>query len=363
MLEIVDTYLLLPAVLITASDAPIRSMAWHPGGQRLAVASEDGSVKIIEPRQGSELLTLRIESGACSLVAWSPDGERLAVSNDAGVVRVWDASRGFEFAKGGQRWDELAWNLYDQSELADDELQRDYLQRTLEVAPKELDYRFLRGNAYARLGQFEESAREFAATVPEQMNEGLWMARWQALALLGARDLDAYRALYASMMSAVHDSEVWSKRLFVAWLGTLDTNTTKEFDADVQAWLEELARLYQQQENNEPGLDEVLDYNGHLIYAALLYRRGEYARAERFLNKLVASLGESAAAEGQRVQVCAHYFLAMARHQMGHEVQARRLLAKADRLSDSLARLNPKWHWQVEVATLQREATDMIDLE
>ena len=106
------------AVLCLAHDAPIRALAWSPNGQRLATAAADGTVKVIEPRQGNELLTLYVGGDGCRLVSWSPNGKQLAAVNNAGVIRTWDATRGHEFAKGGNRRAELAWAYYNQAAKA-----------------------------------------------------------------------------------------------------------------------------------------------------------------------------------------------------------------------------------------------------
>ena len=272
---------------------------------------------------------------------------------------MWDASRGDEFAERGSRRCELAWDYYEQSQQADGDSQRDYLRRALDLAPSSPEYHLLRGDAFARLGEYDNAAREFAAATAEPVDNGLWMARRQALALLGARDLDAYRKIYASMLEAVHDSEVWSKRLYVAWLGTLVPSTTNEFESDVQGWLNELAEFTQQEEALEQTI--LQDYD-RLVFAAMLYRKEDFVEAERVLTTLVESLGEAATSEGERVRVCAYFFLAMTRQQMGHQFQARRLLAEADRREQQFEERQAPWYWKVEFDTLRREAKKLTDL-
>ncbi len=343
-------------VLCKAHDVPIRALAWSPNGLRLATAAASGTVKVMEPRQGNELLTLHVEGDSCGLVSWSPDGKKLAAVNDAGVIQIWDATRGYEFAEGGNRRAELAWVYYDQATEKTAELQPSYLRRALDLAPKALDYRYLRGHALARLGEFDAAAREFSAAVPGQLKQGLWMARWRAYALLGARDMATYRELQAALMDGVRDSEVWSKQLAVAWLGALIPGANDEFNA----YVKELTALKlgkpTKLNDDRDGLYDV----DMLRLGTMQYRLGRYAEAYETLAGLVANPDPSADTKGQYILTCTHYFLAMARNQLGHQFQASRQLVEANRCAERLAGVTEKWHWQVEFATLEREATALL---
>jgi WD40 repeat protein len=70
------------------------SVSFSPGGQRLASASEDGTVKVWDADKGQELLTLQGHTNWVSSVAFSPDGRRLASASSE--VKVWDAATGQE---------------------------------------------------------------------------------------------------------------------------------------------------------------------------------------------------------------------------------------------------------------------------
>ncbi|MEM7160739.1 MAG: TIR domain-containing protein, partial [Myxococcota bacterium] len=54
------------------------SVAWAPDGQRLASASDDGSIRVWSADDGALLATLEGHSGSVLSVAWAPDGQRLA---------------------------------------------------------------------------------------------------------------------------------------------------------------------------------------------------------------------------------------------------------------------------------------------
>ncbi|MBK8979450.1 MAG: serine/threonine protein kinase [Planctomycetes bacterium] len=68
----------------------VRALAWHPSGERLASAGNDDVVRLWDPRSGLEALTLRHDDDVFAL-AWRPDGLALASASSDGVVRIWDA--------------------------------------------------------------------------------------------------------------------------------------------------------------------------------------------------------------------------------------------------------------------------------
>ena len=80
----------------------IVDMAWSPDGQRLASASQDGTLRLWTVGQAQSVLTLKDADGATPLsVAWSPDSARLACGTYDGVTLTFDATTGALL----QRWD------------------------------------------------------------------------------------------------------------------------------------------------------------------------------------------------------------------------------------------------------------------
>ena len=69
-------------------------MAYFPDGERLASASEDGTVKVFSTVSGEVLLELPGHEGGATCVTVSPDGKTLASGGKDGAVKVWDAKTG-----------------------------------------------------------------------------------------------------------------------------------------------------------------------------------------------------------------------------------------------------------------------------
>ncbi len=59
----------------------VRSIAWSPSGQHLAVTITEGAVSVLELSTGKASLTLGLENPINYVVRWSPDGAKLLVGN------------------------------------------------------------------------------------------------------------------------------------------------------------------------------------------------------------------------------------------------------------------------------------------
>lgn len=75
-------------------------MAYNPGGDLLATASRDATLKLWDVASGTEISTLTGHEGrpnsyffkGVMSAAFSPDGERLATAGGDGAVRVWEVA-------------------------------------------------------------------------------------------------------------------------------------------------------------------------------------------------------------------------------------------------------------------------------
>jgi tetratricopeptide (TPR) repeat protein len=232
------------------------------------------------------------------------------------------------------------------------------LRKSLELAPKTLDFRLLRGPALARLGRFDDAAQEFAAAVPAKPELGLLYTRRQAFALLGARDIEAYRQLHSRLVAATAESKVLSTRIHgIGWMGALIPDAVEGFEESIKLVRDARAKVA------ADGKGELEDDNLIVLpYGAMLYRLKQYDNAADTLGRLSERLTGATDKESEYIRACAQYFLAMARYQLDHKFQARRLLDQARTTSDVL-RSDPRilWHQRVVLDTLQREAKELIE--
>jgi WD40 repeat protein len=74
-------------------DRPVYRVAFAPDGRRLASGTDDGVIKVWDPTDGQEQLTIRRGVGVSGL-AFSPDGKALAVCGRAREVTLYDSVTG-----------------------------------------------------------------------------------------------------------------------------------------------------------------------------------------------------------------------------------------------------------------------------
>ena len=76
----------------------VASVAFSPGGRRLASGSKDCTVRVWDIESGAEKACLRKHEDEVTSVAFSPDGRRLASGSHDRMVRVWDGESEAEVA-------------------------------------------------------------------------------------------------------------------------------------------------------------------------------------------------------------------------------------------------------------------------
>jgi WD40 repeat protein len=93
-------------------DDVVLSVAWSMDGKRLATGTLEGTTKVWNAVEGTELLTLSAHAGSVKGLAWNPDGNRLATCSDDGTVKVWHATSGKQLLTviPASEWDEV-WSI------------------------------------------------------------------------------------------------------------------------------------------------------------------------------------------------------------------------------------------------------------
>ncbi len=85
-----------PLATLNAHVGPIWSAAFSPDGAALAMAIDDGTIKLWDVTDHKVQLTIPAHHGPVWSVRYSPDGRRLATASDDGTVKLWDAATGKE---------------------------------------------------------------------------------------------------------------------------------------------------------------------------------------------------------------------------------------------------------------------------
>jgi WD40 repeat protein len=80
----------------------VHDVAWSPGGDRIAVASSDATVRIFDAESGSLVRTIPGHRDWVLAVAWSPDGSRIATGSRDRTAKVFDAATGTLLATYGR---------------------------------------------------------------------------------------------------------------------------------------------------------------------------------------------------------------------------------------------------------------------
>jgi WD40 repeat protein len=77
----------------------VRSVGWSPDGTRLVSGSNDGTIRIWDPNERTELGRLEGHTGGVRSVGWSPDGTRLVSGSADGTIRIWDPNERTELGR------------------------------------------------------------------------------------------------------------------------------------------------------------------------------------------------------------------------------------------------------------------------
>ncbi|WP_345430287.1 WD40 repeat domain-containing protein [Actinoallomurus vinaceus] len=110
LVQCIDQRDLSPA--LSGHEKDINAVAWSPGGESVATASDDRTIRVWNPSDRSHQVIARC-SKEVEALAWSPDGRRLAVGSKDAMVRILDledANRSTELAGHADWVGCLAWS-------------------------------------------------------------------------------------------------------------------------------------------------------------------------------------------------------------------------------------------------------------
>ncbi|HEX3052333.1 MAG TPA: hypothetical protein VHP83_16855, partial [Aggregatilineaceae bacterium] len=102
----------------------LMSVKWSPDGSKIAVASADTSIVILDTSTKLSLTTLVGHTDIVRSLSWSPDGSQIATAGQSpdNTVRIWDTKTGEALIDYQGSWiTDVAWNPhFDQLAIADD---------------------------------------------------------------------------------------------------------------------------------------------------------------------------------------------------------------------------------------------------
>lgn len=78
--------------IVRHHDGPVFALAWHPQGDRLFSAGQEGTVRVIDAGSDQVLHSWQASTDWIYRLAVSPDGKRLVTGGWHGEVKVWDLS-------------------------------------------------------------------------------------------------------------------------------------------------------------------------------------------------------------------------------------------------------------------------------
>ncbi|MFF6994754.1 WD40 repeat domain-containing protein [Streptomyces sp. NPDC008313] len=98
------------SVLVQGHDGPVNQAVWSGDGTRLATASDDGTARTWSADSGASAGPVTALGERVWGVAWAPHGDRLALSTADGLVRVVDSSGGTVFDLRGEAVEGCSWS-------------------------------------------------------------------------------------------------------------------------------------------------------------------------------------------------------------------------------------------------------------
>ena len=86
-----------PALVLDAHDSNVTSAVFSPDGSKILSSSFDGTAKVWDAKDGTQLLTLESSDGSAVQDArFSDDGRQIVIASENNIAQTWDANSGTE---------------------------------------------------------------------------------------------------------------------------------------------------------------------------------------------------------------------------------------------------------------------------
>jgi hypothetical protein len=267
--------------------AGLSALAFHPDGSRLAGVNRERA-QVWEVSSGQGVLFLQgagprpSDNGFNPRVVWSHDGKRLAVSNWDRTTSVWDSSdftrptgKAVLSDQAGNRaltWHMGCASLYSRPETA--RAAAFHRERVRTLKPLTAEQHRQRGDFYARSGQWDRAAADYAVLFARGLPENPRTCTEHAVLLLEAGDFAGYQKLRSRVLAEWGDTRDSSVLPALVHLGGMMPASATE-----SAQLIRAARRYQEA---NPSAAHPL-----VCLGLAHYRAGEWEKAKRSLLRAV----------------------------------------------------------------------------
>ncbi len=223
-----------------AHEARLAALVFHPSGDRLAAAAEDGTLGLWDLATNRLRFSLMQMPTLPTGVAFSPDGRRLAAAGMDNLVRLWDADTGNEllvlrgfgppgtghygyearvlFSPDGKRLAANDWsghvNVWDAGEVTPEVRAKGHVPLKLGALLRAADIK-------ARWGRWAEAVPFYTRALELQPHESVhtWIEHGHALLLSG--DAEAHRRLFRRMLDTYGKEPSPTHAYWTARLGAL----------------------------------------------------------------------------------------------------------------------------------------------
>jgi tetratricopeptide (TPR) repeat protein len=319
------------------------SVAVSPHGERIVSGSDDQTVKVWDAANGYETLTLTGHSYLVRSVAFSPDGKRIISGSGDQTLKVWDASNGHAEAE--------IWHRRGDSCAAQGDLGQaiaDY-SAGIRLCPDDRPALVARGRLYGRVAKWQEALADLDRAIAlDPGDDWIWFISGVLRPRLG--DMAGHRKFCRAFLSRFSETNNPRTAHRVVKICLLVPDAVEDRKV--------LSRLAQQavMASTHPYFPLF-----QLGKGMADYREGQFASAIQWHRR-----SQEAKDTGGSLLVMDDLFLAMAHYRLGETDQARKSLAEAHRVLDTLPPANasvdwgPMWFDRVMCEIVHAEAESLL---